>query len=207
MKTQRRKITLLLTLIAGFAFQFTSGCAHTVLVAPKPPRTVVVEKIPLDMGLYMPDEFRNFTVSESRMGDKWNFTNLGEESAAQFRQGVRDIFRTVVLVEERPPFSRSKPFAVRAVIEPMIERFYFNIPWFKFQVYPARIVYKVTVYDLSGKILFSKSVEGVGDIKGSVGFDFAENPSRAATQAVEDGIDKGLRAIVASEEIRALGKK
>jgi hypothetical protein len=201
------KPLVLIGLLVSFTLILSAGCSHIVLVAPKLPEKVVTEKIPLDVGLYITNEFKNYKVSESRKGDTWNYTNLGEASTAQFRLGLSQIFRTVELINEKPPFSKPKDIILHAVIEPAIDKFDFNIPLTKFQVYPSRIHYKITVYDMSGKVIFTKSVEGIGDTKGSPGFDFAENPSKAASKAVEDGANKALESILASEEIKALLKK
>ncbi len=54
------------------------------------------------------------------------------------------------------------------------------------------------------KVILVKTVEGSGDVKGSAGFDFAENPSKSASKAVEDGANKLLDALFASDEIKRL---
>jgi len=159
------------------------------------------------VGLYLTDEFKNYKISEYRKGDKWNYSNLGEASSVQLKLGLGQIFRTVEIVDEKPPFSKPKVITLQAVIEPAIYKFDFDIPFTKFQVYPAQIGYKITLYDMDGKVLFTKMVDGIGDTKGQPGFDFAANPSKSATKAVEEGINKVLETILASEEIKALGKK
>jgi len=207
MKTQKTgRRLVLMGLFLSFTLIFT-GCAHTVLVAPKPLEKGNIEKIPIDVGLYITEEFKNYKVSEDRKGDKWNYTNLGEASSVQIRLGLGQIFRTVEIVDEKPPFSRPKVITLQAVIEPAIYKFMFDIPFTKFQVYPAMIGYKITFYDMSGKVLFTKMVDGIGDTKGQPGFDFAENPSKSATKAVEEGVNKALDAILASDEIKALVKE
>ena len=208
MKLQKNRSMLSLTgVLIGVIVIFSTGCAHMVPVIPKPPEKVCAEKIPLDMGLYIANEFKNYKVSESRLGDTWNYTNLGEASSTQFQLGLEQIFRTVEIVDEKPPFSKPKVTMLHAVIEPSIEKFDFNSPLTKLQVYPAKIQFKITIYDMSGKTIFTKSVEGIGDIQGSLCFDFAENPSKAASKAVEDGANKALKSILDSEEIKALLKK
>jgi hypothetical protein len=196
-----------LALIVGAAVVLSVGCAHSIVVAPKPPEKTGAETMPLDVGLYLSSEFKSYKVSEFRKGDKWNYDNLGEVSAAQFRLGLGQIFRKVELVDERPPFKNDSARVLHAVIEPAIDKFDFEIPITKFQVYPARIHYKVTVYDLAGKVLFIRTVEGVGDFKGSPGFDFTENPSKAASKAVEDGAGKAFDALMSSDEVKALLKQ
>lgn len=207
MLTQGARSVVARPLLVIVALVLSVGCAHGVVVAPKPPEKAVAEKVPADVGLYLSKEFKSYRVSEFKMGDKWNYDNLGEVSAGQFRLGLSQIFRTVELVDERPPFTKPQSRTFHAVVEPAIERFDFDIPFTKFQVYPAKIYYKVTVYDMSGKAVLTKTVEGIGDLKGSPGFDFAENPSKSASKAVEDGATKLLDALFASEEIKALLKR
>jgi hypothetical protein len=180
------------------------GCAHTVPVAPRPPEKVYAEKIPLDAGLYFTDDFKKYKVSEYRKGDKWNFTNLGESSATQFQVGLSQIFRSVEMVDKRPPFPEPKPINIQVVVEPAIEKYEFDIPITKFQTYPARIRYRIAVFDMDGSKICEKSVEGIGDVKGQAGFDFTENPSKAASRAVEDGVSKSLDAILGAEELKKL---
>jgi hypothetical protein len=196
----------LLAILMGLIFLFGVGC-HNIRVLPKPPEKPGIEKIPLDVGLYISDEFKNYKVSENRWGDQWTYANLGEASAAQFRLGLGLILRTVELVDEKPPFSKPKSVSLYAVIEPMIYKFIFDIPITKFQIYPAMIGYKITVYDINGKILLTKMVDGIGDTRGHPGFSFSENPTIAATKAVEDGISKALDSILASDEIKTLAKE
>jgi hypothetical protein len=195
--------------LAGFTLIFSVGCAHTVDVVPGLPSENILsaKKIPLDVGLYITDKFKNYKVPEFRQLIEWNYTNLGEASSAQFRLGLSQIFRTVELVDEKPPFSKPRAAILYAVIEPTIDKFDFDIPPIAFLVYPARILYKITVYDMSGKVLFTKSALGIGDTQGKGSFDPTEFPSKSASKAVEDGVNEALETILASEEIKTILKK
>lgn len=183
------------------------GCSHTVHVAPNPPLQTSAEKIPLDVGLYISEEFKNYQVSESKLGDKWNYPNLGAASASQFTLCLGQSFRSVQLVERLPPFPSEKEITVHAVIEPTIGKFEFDIPVTKFQVYRSRIRYIIKVYDIGGNIILEDVVEGIGDIQGHAGFDFTENPSKSASKAVEDGVQKVVEEIVDLEKIRRIQKE
>lgn len=196
-----------IAVLAVLGLALSVGCAHSVVVAPRPPEKALADKVPLDVGLYLTTAFKAHSVSEFKMGDKWNYPNLGQASATQFTLGLGQIFRTVEVVDEKPPFTKPKSRTFHAVVEPAIEKFDFDIPFTKFQVYPARVSYKITVYDMSGKVLLTRTVEGIGDTKGSPGFDFAENPSKSASKAVEEGANRALDALLAADEIRALLKQ
>ncbi len=204
MKTSQRNTNLIAFFLLVVGVALSSGCSHKVLVAPKPPEQIITEKSPLNVGLYISEKFKNHQVSEYKMGDKWNYTNLGQASATQFQLSLEKTFHTVEIVDSKPPFPNGKDITVHAVVEPSIDKFDFDIPFTKFQVYPARLHYKIIVYDIAGNIILEKTVEGIGDTKGHPGFDFAENPSASASKAVEDGVEKGIKAIVNSEKIQRL---
>ncbi len=196
--------TLVMLFLGVVISSILFGCAHTVLVAARPPEKAYTEKIPLDAGLYFTEDFKKYKVSEYRKGDKWNYTNLGESSATTFQIGLSQIIRSVKLVDKRPPFVEPKPINIQIVLEPAIEKFEFDIPFTKFQTYPARIRYNITIFDIDGNKICARSVEGIGDIKGQPGLDFSENPSKAASRAVEDGVNKSLEAILGAEELKKL---
>lgn len=196
MKISKRCIILIGLLL--FAAAVFSGCSHKVLVAPEPPRKMTPVIIPLDVGLYITEDFKNFKVSEKKWGDTWNYPNLGQASAAQFQLALSKTFQTVKLVDGKPPFPSEKSITVHAVVEPAIERFDFDIPFTKFQVYPARINYRITAYGGNGNIILKETVEGIGDTKGHAGFDFSENPSTSASKAVQDGVQKAMKVILNS---------
>ena len=183
---------------------FYTGCSHTIIAAPRPPEKRIEEKIPIHIGLYISKEFKNYKVSQPRLGDMWNYTNLGEVSSVQFKLGLERIFHVVEMVDEKPPFTKPRKTILYAVVEPTIDMFYFNIPPIDVQMYPARIYYHITVYDMNGRILLTQSIEGIGDTKGNQSFSFTKNPSTSASKAVEDGVNKAIEAILTMQEIKAM---
>lgn len=198
-------------LFVGFAvcfiLIFLTGCAHTIIASPKRPVNLTTETVPLNVGLYSTNEFKNYKISESRMGDTWNYINLGEASLTQFQVAFEQTFRIVKIIDEKPPFSTPKTIVLDMVIEPKIDSFYFDIPLLKFQIYPARIRYHILIYDLSGKVLLEKSIEGMGDTRGFASFSFSKWPSEAASKAIEDGVNKALTEVLNSEQIKTLIEK
>ena len=205
MKTFQRNAVLITLFLLVIAFSF--GCSHNVMVAPERPMQITTEKYPLDVGLYISEELKNYQVSESKWGDKWNYTNLGQASATQFQLALGNTFHSVELVDSKPPFPSGKDIIIHAVVEPEIEKFDFDIPFTKFQVYPARVHYKVIVYDINGNIIMEETVEGIGDTKGHAGFDFTENPSASASKAVEVGVQEAIKRIVNEKKIQELKNK
>lgn len=184
-----------------------SACSHNVLVAPAPPQQLNVSKSSLNVGLYITDQFKNFQISESRKGDTWIYPNLGQASADQFQLALQRAFNSVEVVSGKPPIKSNKDITIHAVIEPAIEKFDFNIPMTKFQVYPATITYKITVYDKKGKTILSKTIAGIGDSKGSPGFNFAANPARSASKAVTEGVKSAVEVVANSKEVKGLKRR
>ncbi|MBI5192402.1 MAG: hypothetical protein HZA08_03040 [Nitrospirae bacterium] len=197
------RLGVALSIILSISFFLFSACSHTMIATPRLSEGKYLgKKIPLNVGIYVSDSFKNYSVSESNSGDTWNYPNLGSASANLFKSGLTEIFEKVEQVEGKPPYAKSEQFSIHAVIEPNIDKFYFDIPITKFQIYPASIVYRVIIYDPNGELIFEKIIEGIGDTRGNPGFDFSTNPSRSATKAIEDGVNKSLDAIMSSEKIK-----
>lgn len=173
----------------------SAGCAHTVPVTPTANAvTAPAQKLPFSVGLLISDEFVGYQYSEAKWGDTWNYTNLGQASSTMFRDGLEKYFQSVAKVPKKMSKSEATQAGLVAVIAPQVESFSFDIPFTKFQTYPATIRYKVDIFD-GEALVFSKVVDGVGDLKGSPGPDFTENPSRSATNAVELGVKKAMEEI------------
>ena len=203
MKSYCRKSLIFAGLLAAVFAVFT-GCAHTVPVRTNPPLPTIDDKIPLNMGLYVSEELRNYKVSEYKMGDQWNYTNLGMASASQFKLYLNQRFFSVEVVNQKPPFLDENKTNLHAVLEPLIDQFDFDIPFTKFQVYPAKIRYMIKVYDVKGNIILKEEVEGIGDTQGHPGYDFTTNPSKSASKAVEDGVQKAVEKMVSSDKLMRL---
>ena len=189
-------------LITGLLF-IAAGCAHQIVVSPSQgAATSAGAKLPIDIGLYMSDAFRTYQHSEGKLGDTWNYTNLGQASANQFRYGLEKRFRSVALLQSKTVNLANS--ALTVIVEPEIASFSFDIPITKFQIYPATVRYKVSAVGVNGDVLYSNTVNGVGDTSGSPGFDFSANPARSATKAVEVGVNAALDDLVNSAAIKKM---
>ena len=183
---------------------FLGGCAHQV---PATPNSNAIPspgaKQPLSVGVYFSDTFLGFQHSESKWGDTWNFDNLGQASASQFREACDKNFTSVVRLDKKPSRTEAEIKKVDLMISPEIESYSFDIPFTKFQTYPATITYRIDVYE-GDSPSFSKIVQGVGDTKGSPGFDFSTNPAKSASRAIEEGVNQAINEIRASERVKQL---
>ncbi|MBC2731776.1 hypothetical protein [Thiobacillus sp.] len=193
--------------LAGLAMGLLAGCAHQVPATPnRAAIPIPTHKVPLSVGVYFSSAFENYQYSESKWGDGWNFTNLGQASAHQFRDALEENFVKVVKLKNPPSKSEAEERALDFMVAPEIQGYSFDIPFTKFQIYPATITYKINIYE--GDTLSASSVvHGVGDSAGNPGFDFSENPSRSASKAVEDGINKAMNVLTDSPAVQAMALK
>jgi hypothetical protein len=148
-------------LAAIFALALATGCAHVVNVVPSQASIAPAEKINADVALVLSDELKRYQHSESRMGDTWNYPNMGQASAEHFRNGLESRFRKVTVLSARPTGPAASPYAI--VVEPRIVNFTFDIPLTKFQVYPATIRYGLAAYSSNGQEVYRRETSGVGD--------------------------------------------
>jgi hypothetical protein len=190
---------------AGVALALVTGCSHMVPAVPSASAISSGPKIQADVGLILSDDLKRFSVAESRMGDTWNFANLGQASAEHFRAYLESRFRRVTLVAENSTPASWSAQGLSAVIDPRVQGFTFDIPILKMQTYPATIRYSLSVYAPgSRQTVYKGNISGVGDTAGSPGFDFAANPSKSASRAVEEGVKASVEDMLANPGVKAL---
>jgi hypothetical protein len=179
------------------------GCSHIVPVVPAPVAISTTDKIAVEVGLILSDDLKRFQVNESRLGDTWSYPNLGQASAEHFRRYLESRFEkvTVIAAADSAPWLSE---GLAAVFDPRITGFTFDIPFTKFHVYPARIRYSISVYGPARQLLYRNEIDGVGDTVGSPGFDFAANPSKAASKAVDEGVRLSVEDSLAAPAVRSI---
>jgi hypothetical protein len=204
--TTLREDSMILTNLRAFfisaALVFLCGCSHIVPVMPSSSGLSSANKLQQEVGLILSDDLKRFQVNETKMGDTWNYANLGQASADHYRAYLESRFKKVTLVTADSGPWTNHGFA--AVFDPRISGFTFDIPITKFQVYPATIRYSVTVYGPGKQVVYKSDVSGVGDTAGSPGFDFAANPSKSASKAVEEGVRLSVENSLAAPAVRGL---
>jgi hypothetical protein len=218
MKMRRKERTLLFTALAltsTLAF-LLPGCLGPgmnvrVTVTPTLIEKTYPDKIPANIGLYLTGAFKNYRYTDSTktLGTTYDFWNLGSESAGMFEVGLSRIFEKVVVVDQKPPFTKVQPLPLRAVVEPKIEGVDFKVPVIVVQPWSTKIPYKILVYNPEGKVVWQKSITGIGEVPGTYTSTLEElgtNPAKPATAAIIDGTDKLIEAILGSEEMRRLFK-
>jgi hypothetical protein len=214
MSTKKR---IALWLVLAFSLPlFLAGCLGPsmnvrVTVTPTLIDKTYPDKMPVNIGLYLSDEFKNYRYTDSTktLGTTYDFWNLGSESAGIFEVGLSQVFEKVVVVDQKPPFTKAQPVPLRGVMEPKIEGLDFKVPMIVVQPWSTKIQYKVLLYNPEGKVIWEKSITGVGEVPGSYTRTLEElgtNPAKPATAAIIDAADKLIEAILNSDEMKGLGK-
>jgi len=191
--------------LCGLLFLFTgTGCTHLVTVKPEETGSNGKEKLPFNVGLYVSEKTDSYAVSENKMGDTWNFHNLGKATVETFIKKLENNFTFVRIIKDKNTLFLDSNKDLLIIIEPFILNYSFDIPMMKMQIYPSKIQFKMTVYTPDGYILFSTQIVAAGDMKGRLGFDFADNPSRAAAKAIQNGVDKAIDELYNDKNFIAL---
>lgn len=181
---------------------FITGCAHQIAVSPNQANVLTTApKVQVDVGLIISSSSAAFNHSERKFGDEWVYANLGESTMGLFRNAIIQRFRRVKELSGR---NQAPSENISVIVEPLIESFIFDIPILKFQTYPATLKLRVTVVDPTGKVIYTNVISGVGDSKGSPGFDFSANPARSATKAVEEAVKNAVEDLANSPAIKSL---
>src|SRR3989304_2646163 len=137
-----------------------SACAHAIPLQATLERPPTVRQVPLAVGVFYSQEFRDYMHSNWRGGDRWDFP-LGQASVKLFGQALPILFESVVPVSGRSPLPEGGA-KLAAVIEPKIEAFDFSLPSLQTGTYTAEISYRVTLHSPEDLALASWTVKGIG---------------------------------------------
>ncbi len=122
--------------------------------------TPLVTQLPLHMGVYYKDEFRNYVYTEhSEDRQNWSIDS-GASQVALFDQVLPSMFADISYVE-----SLSIPEAgnIDAVLVPQVEEMQFALPGeTRSAFYEAWIKYKIGVHDNQGRLIAEWPVTGYG---------------------------------------------
>ena len=91
------KLTICLVL-----FVLLSGCTHRVVMDPNiSPTAAIARALDLRVGLYIPDEVRDFAISDSEDIDKYVF-QIGESLVSIISQSTSRVFTNVDVLHSQP---------------------------------------------------------------------------------------------------------
>ncbi len=142
-----------------------------------------LEKIPVDVAVRIPDQFRNFVHTEDVLGrDKWTI-ELGSSNANFFEQLFNYMFTSVIVLDEDDD---PRDYQFDALIEPSIEGFEFSIPnQTQTEAFAVWIRYRMNIYDRVGTRASSWTVNAYGKSQ-KEGIGGSNALKRAAVLAMRD---------------------
>ena len=157
------------------------------------------KKIPTNMALYVTDEFRNYSSSQTDIfeGRKWKL-ELGPATTDALRYALESRFENVALNVGRPQFPIELPEGSLVVV-PTFDSVKQTGPIFvKFEKYHVTITMTVCVYDPAGLGLKKMTLTGKGDKAGSAGFGSPGHAAlpEASRYAIKQLVDQILQNLM-----------
>lgn len=173
--------TLFILLIA----LMVTSCTTSVVVEGTVP-TPLVQKIPARMGVYYPEDFRNFRYQEViRDAGTWNI-DLGSQNLSFFKNLTDALFTSAQEVHE-PPLTTEEMRELDGIMIPYIEKFGFLTPSISgLKFYSASIEYRIVLYNKTGQKIGDWNIVGYGKSEGGM-FTGDEAINEATVLAIRDG--------------------
>lgn len=173
------RAVLIAVLLAGAL----SGCASNVQMSLPTVPEPLVRKIPVNIGLRMPENFHRYVHEEDVLGrDEWSI-DLGDANASLFTQLFAHMFRSVRIIsaDEDP-----RVMGLDALVEPSIDKFEFSTPaQSNTESFAVWIRYRLKVYDRDGKLVSNWPLSAYGK-SSSDGVKDTRALQRAAVLAMRD---------------------
>lgn len=184
---------LAVTLVAACLI-LSAGCTTNVEVKGSLP-TPLVKKLPLNMGVYYPPEFRNFTHREKIFEQGTWTVDMGTQNLEFFRGMFAAMFDQVVEIQDLDIPSGdevgtgtvSVPENLDGIIIPEIAKYGFLTPKISgLNFFSASIHYRISIYDKTGNLAVNWVVVGYGKSPTSM-FGSSEALNDATILAIRDG--------------------
>ena len=140
-------------LAAVFALVITAGCNQSLdLKVESEVPIPLVSKLPVNMGVYYEDTFRNHVYTEnSETRPNWSIES-GPSQVALFDQVLPSMFRSVKHLESLPAASPDPE--VNAILVPEIEEMQFSLPReTRLDMYEVWIKYKLKLLENDGELI------------------------------------------------------
>jgi hypothetical protein len=179
-----------------------AGCG-TVQVQPQPQLPPpLIDQLPVTVGVYYPQEFREYTHKETRYQVDYEFS-LGPAHVTKLNRLLGAMFARVVEVEDLAEPLKADPSIVM-VLEPRFEDYAFLTPRDMVgEAYTVTIRYRLNLYDPRGERVDGFVFTGYGRQKS--GALTGTGPLIAATQrAMRDAGAKLAVELPEQESVRAL---
>ena len=185
-------------LFAALLLTVTGGCSQSLALkveseVPMP----LVSKIPITMGVYYDDNFRNYTYRENTP-DRENWAiESGSSQVALFNQILPSMFRDVVEIDSSPAAGTTA--GVKAVLVPSIEEMQFSLPQeTRLDMYEAWIKYRIRMLDTNGNTITEWPLTAYGKTE----TEFMKNREQGLKGAMELALrDAGAKLAIGFPEV------
>ena len=160
-----------------------SGCASSVKLTTPTIPPPLTDKLPISVGLRLPDNFDHYVHQESVFGrEEWTI-DLGNSNAALFKQLFGHMFDhvTVLTATDDPQL-----MDIDALIEPSIDAFEFSTPsQSKTDAFAVWIRYRLKVFDRAGTLVSNWPISAYGKSQ-TTAMNKSDALHRAAVLAMRD---------------------
>jgi hypothetical protein len=164
-----------------------SACSKTVVIQGSVP-TPLVAQIPLRLGIYYSDSFKNFSYEES-LKSEGNWTiELGQQNVLFFRELFTTLFLKVIEVDEEQLSAEAiQALELDGVLIPEIEEYGFLTPGISgLKFYSASVKYNLRLLNRQAAVTGEWHVVGYGKSEGGT-FQGGEAVNSATLLAIRDG--------------------
>ncbi|WKD49218.1 hypothetical protein [Microbulbifer spongiae] len=186
-----------LVAMAGLLLLMAS-CTHTVQVADDYP-TPVGEQIPLSVGIYLSEDFKNYTYREdSEDREEWNI-NTGRAQKNLFETVLGSMFSNTVSLSQ---FPQKVPANVEIVLVPEVRELQFTMPReTRVNIFEVWIKYDINAYDPQGEQLANWVITAYGKTPTA----FLKTQEQALAQAINIALrDAGATLYTGFEKVPEL---
>jgi hypothetical protein len=177
-------------LLCLFALLTISGCGASTIVINGSYPSPLVRKLPITVGVYYPDELRNFSYTEidDYSGQDQYILQSGGSQLALFNTVLPALFENVVMLDS--PDAAANP-QVDAVFVPSIEEFQLGLPQkTKLKVYEIWMKYNMKLSKANGDYIADWVMTAYGKAP--------QENLKTVDAGVQDAADVAMRDLAAS---------
>jgi hypothetical protein len=138
-----------------------TGCGGSQVIVESSFPTPLIEPLPVNMGIIIPDELYNFIYTEDIPDQSLWTIALGDANVAMLEPLFKGMFRQTRDVESLA--GAAGDGGLDGVIEPKLEKFEFDVPnGERDEFVEVWLQYQITVYELDGGTVIQWPVSGYG---------------------------------------------
>ncbi|KAA0258828.1 hypothetical protein FHQ18_02445 [Deferribacter autotrophicus] len=198
-------LRLILLIISVNSILLTFGCTVKVPMSPKVDKFYVEEKLPVEAGLLISEETKNYVFrghpESFTAGARPHEFPLGKALEDASIQVFSRIFKRLYLVRTHHEAKKIKIF-----IEPNIEEFHFRYDQLSYAGFAVAVISKIKIHVVLGSgetIIWEKSIESPEQRKGPWVFNLKaeKEVGESATDALIYSLNEAAKEIVTNRNI------